>query len=167
MTPPTTTIRRATRSDRPAVERLLLGLHLPTAGVADWIDRFWIADHRGRLVGVAGVEQYGDAALLRSVAVDPSWRDTGIGRTLVETVLATARAEGAHSVYLLTTTADGYFPRFGFERVTRDEVPESLRASVEFREACPASAVVMRKTVTDNWPQGATRGEPMQGNTRP
>jgi len=145
-----TTIRRATRSDQRRVEQLLSSLHLPTAGVADWIDRFWVADHAGSPVGVAGVEQYGNAALLRSVAVDPSWRDTGIGRTLVETALATARAEGADSVYLLTTTAERYFPRFGFERITRDEVPDSLRESVEFREACPASAVVMRKAMTAN-----------------
>jgi len=145
-----TTIRRATRSDQRRVEQLLSSLHLPTAGVADWIDRFWVADHAGSPVGVAGVEQYGNAALLRSVAVDPSWRDTGIGRTLVETELATARAEGADSVYLLTTTAERYFPRFGFERITRDEVPDSLRESVEFREACPASAVVMRKAMTAN-----------------
>jgi amino-acid N-acetyltransferase len=145
-----TTIRRATRSDQRRVEQLLSSLHLPTAGVADWIDRFWVADHAGSPVGVAGVEQYGNAALLRSVAVDPSWRDTGIGRTLVETALATARAEGADSVYLLTTTAERYFPRFGFERITRDEVPDSLRESVEFREACPASAVVMRKDMTAN-----------------
>jgi len=145
-----TTIRRATRSDQRGVEQLLSSLHLPTAGVADWIDRFWVADHAGSPVGVAGVEQYGNAALLRSVAVDPSWRDTGIGRMLVETALATARAEGADSVYLLTTTAERYFPRFGFEQITRDEVPDSLRASVEFREACPASAVVMRKAMTAN-----------------
>ena len=145
-----TTIRRATRSDQRRVEQLLSSLHLPTAGVADWIDRFWVADHAGSPVGVAGVEQYGNAALLRSVAVDPSWRDTGIGRTLVETALATARAEGADSVYLLTTTAERYFPRFGFERITRDEVPDSLRESVEFREACPTSAVVMRKDMTAN-----------------
>ena len=128
-----TTIRRATRSDQRRVEQLLSSLHLPTAGVADWIDRFWVADHAGSPVGVAGVEQYGNAALLRSAAVDPSWRDTGIGRTLVETALATARAEGADSVYLLTTTAERYFPRFGFERITRDEVPDSLRESVEFK----------------------------------
>ena len=158
----TTTIRRATGSDRPAVERLLSGLRLPTAGVAEWIHQFWIADHRGSPVGVAGVERYGDAALLRSVAVDPAWRDTGIGRTLVETVLVTARTEGAHSVYLLTTTAERYFPRFGFEPIDRDEVPDSLRASVEFREACPASAVVMRKTMTQ-----ATTAAVQPGDARP
>ena len=45
----------------------------------------------------------------------------------------------------LTTTAERFFPRFGFERITRDDVPASVQASIEFREACPASATVMRR----------------------
>ena len=53
------------------------------------------------------------------------------------------------AVYLLTTTADGFFPRFGFSRITRDDVPDSVKGSVEFRSACPASAVVMRKVLSD------------------
>ena len=59
--------------------------------------------------------------------------------------LSHARERGLGAVYLLTTTAEGYFPRFGFARITREEVPDPVQASVEFREACPASAVVMRK----------------------
>ena len=51
-------------------------------------------------------------------------------------------------MYLLTTTAERYFPRFAFKRITREDVPDSLQASVEFRDACPASAVVMRKFVS-------------------
>ena len=37
------------------------------------------------------------------------------------------------------------FPRFEFERITREDVPASVRAPVEFQSACPASAVVMRR----------------------
>ena len=33
----------------------------------------------------------------------------------------------------------------GFERVSRAEVPESVRGSVEFQSACPTPATVMRK----------------------
>ena len=66
------------------VEHLLRTLDLPTAGVSEWSERFWIADHAGKPVGVVGIEQYGDAALLRSVAVDGTWRDSGLGQALVE-----------------------------------------------------------------------------------
>ncbi len=140
-----TDVRPAVPGDRAAVEQLLADLSLPLAGVADWIERFWVADSAGAIVAVAGLELYDGAALLRSVAVVPARRGTGIARTLVERVLESARAGRATDAYLLTTTAERYFPRLGFEAITRDEVPESVRRSVEFREACPASAVVMRK----------------------
>jgi amino-acid N-acetyltransferase len=51
-------------------------------------------------------------------------------------------------VYLLTTTAHAYFPRFGFTRVARDEVAPAVRESEEFRGACPDTAVAMHKTLT-------------------
>ena len=35
-------------------------------------------------------------------------------------------------MFLLTTTAERFFPKFGFEQITRDEVPETVQASVEF-----------------------------------
>ena len=64
---------------------------------------------------------------------------------LTEAALALARARDERAVFLLTTTADRFFPRFGFERITREDVPESVRQSIEFESACPASAIVMRK----------------------
>jgi amino-acid N-acetyltransferase len=144
-----TTVRPATRADLAGIERLLRSHDLPTAGVADWIERFWIAEHGGRAVGVAGLEQYGSEALLRSVAVDEQWRGTGLGRRLVEVALLAARAANARGVYLLTTSAERYFPKLGFQRISREDVPESLHASVEFSGACPASAVAMRKIIAE------------------
>lgn len=47
---------------------------------------------------------------------------------------------GATAVYLLTETADGFFPRFGFSPVERCEVPEGVRSSVELVYACLESA---------------------------
>ncbi|HEY8310016.1 MAG TPA: hypothetical protein VIG47_05635, partial [Gemmatimonadaceae bacterium] len=47
------------------------------------------------------------------------------------------------ALYLLTTTAEGYFPRFGFTRISRETASDGVRNSVEFRDACPASATVM------------------------
>jgi amino-acid N-acetyltransferase len=49
------------------------------------------------------------------------------------------------ALYLLTTTAEHYFPAFGFERTTRDRVPYAVRATSEFRSVCPDSAIVMWK----------------------
>lgn len=135
--------RPATASDIGAVCRLLAELELPTAGVEEWWERFTLAESGREIVGVVGVETYPDGGLLRSVAVHPSMRGVGLGRALVERALQTARASGMRNVYLLTTTAETYFPRLGFARIGREAVPESVRASVEFRGACPASAVAM------------------------
>jgi amino-acid N-acetyltransferase len=49
------------------------------------------------------------------------------------------------ALYLLTTTAERYFPTFGFEPITRADVPATVQTSVEFTAACPSSATVMRR----------------------
>ena len=82
-------------------------------------------------------------ALLRSVAVRPEWRSHGVGRALVTRVISDAESRGIHALYLLTTSADRYFPSFGFRTIARDDVPADVRETAEFREACPASATVM------------------------
>ena len=136
-------IRAAGMPDRSAVERLLAASKLPTAGVSDALDGFLVAEREGSVIGTIGIERYGDYGLLRSAAVDTAWQGKGIGRALVEKLLSSARAAGLRGVYLLTTTAEGYFPAFGFRRVERESVPMEVRESVEFAEACPASAAVL------------------------
>jgi amino-acid N-acetyltransferase len=140
-------LRTAQESDLPAVLGLLGRTHLPTAGVADAPSHFVMAESDGKLVGVVGLELYGESALLRSAAVEESWRGSGVGRVLVERALDLARERGIEDVFLLTTTAEHYFPRFGFTCVSRDSVAPGIRSSIEFQEACPASATVMRKTL--------------------
>jgi amino-acid N-acetyltransferase len=59
-------------------------------------------------------------------------------------VLDEARAQGLAGVYALTTTAERYFPRLGFEVIERADVPAPVQESLEFRSICPASAVALR-----------------------
>lgn len=137
-------VRAATGRDYAAVIGLLEAASLPTNGVPPGLDGFLVAERGGWIVGAIGLERYGEAALLRSAVVEPEARGTGLGAALVERLLDAARAAGVREVFLLTTTAEGYFPRFGFGPIAREEVPAAVRASVEFRGACPASAAVMR-----------------------
>jgi len=141
-------IRRATAGDLAAVERLLSESHLPLDGVREAIADFVVAHAGDALVGIAGLEVCCDNALLRSVAVSPEWRSHGVGRALVTRVISDAEARGIRALYLLTTTAERYFPSFGFRPITRDVVPDDIRATQEFRSACPASATVMRRDCT-------------------
>jgi len=139
------TIERARPDDLKGVLRLLEQQALPLDGADRLAEALVVARQAGEVVGAAGLELYADGALLRSVVVDASVQGQGLGRRLIEAALALADRRGLSTVFLLTTTAAGLFPRFGFERIERDDVPESVRASVEFQSACPASAVVMRR----------------------
>ena len=141
-------IERATERDLPEVLALLAGYNLPQDGVTDHVATMVVAKDAGRLVGVAAVELYADGGLLRSVAVDSAVRGQRVGHRLTEAALDIAREQGIDAVFLLTTTAEGFFPRFGFERISRGDVPSSVQASVEFQSACPASAAAMRKRLT-------------------
>ena len=140
-------LRAATPEDLPAVQQLLAASGLPLDGVKEALPTFVVAEADEDVVGVAGLEMCRENALLRSVAVAPEWRSRRLGRALVTRVVADAEARGIHALYLLTTTAERYFPNFAFERIGRDEVPEDVRATAEFRSACPASATVMRRSL--------------------
>ena len=137
-------VRSATDADYPAVIALLEAAGLPTAGVPRTLSDFLVADTGDGLAGAIGLERYESAALLRSAVVRAGDQGTGIGAALVRAVLDRARDGGLREIYLLTTTAERWFPRFGFTPIEREQVPDAVRASVEFREACPASAAAMR-----------------------
>jgi amino-acid N-acetyltransferase len=137
----------ATPNDLPAVHALLTRHHLPLDDVTRHVATMVVAREADRIVGVAALELYAGGALLRSVAVDPAAQGQRVGHQLTEAALNLARARGIDAVFLLTTSADGFFSKFGFEPVSRVDVPESVQASVEFQSACPVSAVVMRKRI--------------------
>jgi amino-acid N-acetyltransferase len=130
-------------SEAPALLTLLAECGLPEAGVRDHLGAALVARRGGRVVGSSVLEIYPDGALLRSVAVASEARGTGLGTRLTEESLALARARNMPRVFLLTETAAKFFPRFGFRAVSRADVPESVRASLEFTTACPQSALVM------------------------
>ena len=152
-----TTIRSAAGSDLPAIERLLEANKLPLVGVRDAIGDFLVAERDGTLVGVIGLEIYDDRGLLRSAAVDAGERGTGVGAALVGALIETSRARGLKELVLLTTTADRWFPRFGFATIARDDTPIAVRRSAEFMGACPASASVMRLELVPAALPGAAR----------
>ena len=140
-------IRPARRSDLDAVVELLAASKLPVEGVAESLDGFIVAETDGRLAGVAGLERCAENALLRSVAVAEEWRGRGVGNALVTRLLSDAERDGIDRIFLLTTTAERWFPAFGFARITRDDVPTAVRETSEFRDICPSSAVVMARRV--------------------
>jgi amino-acid N-acetyltransferase len=140
-------IEPARPEDVDAVLRLLDENKLPRDGWRDHLDTTVVAQRAGKVVGVAALEIYADGALMRSVAVAPALQGQGLGHRLTSAVLQMAHERHIRHAYLLTTTAERFFPKFGFDRIERSDVPVSVQQSVEFRSACPSSAIVMRKTL--------------------
>jgi amino-acid N-acetyltransferase len=138
-------IEPARPEDLDSVDRILAHHRLPLVGLREHLATMLVARENAAVVGSAALELYEDGALLRSVAVAPGREHGGLGRTLTEAALRLAINLHAPAVFLLTTTAEHYFPRFGFVLIDRTEVPASVQASVEFTSACPSSATVMRK----------------------
>ena len=141
-------IDAAQSGDAAAIFALLAQQHLPLDGLRDHLATTLVArTDGGQIVGSAALEIYPDGALLRSVAIAADRQQRGLGRQLTESAIALARDRQVRAIYLLTTTAEEYFPRFGFERIPRAAVPPGVQTSVEFTSACPSSATVMRKTL--------------------
>lgn len=138
-------IRTAAPEDLPRIRELLTVADLPLEGLDEQFGPgYAVAVEEQQVIGAAGVERYGRWGLLRSVVTDPEWRGQGVAETLTRNRLAWAVTEGLEGVYLLTTTAAGYFPRLGFAQVDREELPLEIRESREFSSACPETAVAMR-----------------------
>lgn len=141
------TLTPATPADEAAVAALLASCGLPHLDIAPHLAHFTLARDGHLLVGVIGLEVHGADGLLRSLAVAPDRRGEGIARRLYATLLRNARQLGLTRLYLLTTSAQGFFEMLGFRLVGRDTVPETIRATEEFRQLCPASAACMTRSL--------------------
>ncbi|MCI0819658.1 MAG: GNAT family N-acetyltransferase [Chloroflexi bacterium] len=142
-------LRLARPEDVDAVTRLMASESLPAVEVDEWLSSFWVLDDAGTLVGCAGIERYGDAALLRSVVVAEALRGSGEGVRMTERALTFARDDGARRCYLFTMTAPQFFSRFGFERCRLDDFEPAVRRSWQWQaisgnEALAEQVIPMR-----------------------
>ncbi|MDH3990480.1 MAG: arsenic resistance N-acetyltransferase ArsN2 [Gammaproteobacteria bacterium] len=136
-------LRPASSSDLNAIAALLAEFGLPTRGVVDFLDTFVVAELKGRLVGVGGIETHGNDALLRSLAVSPENQHCGIATAICDHLEAQAAQLGMDSIYILTETAEQFFAGRGYAVVARSVAPEAIAASEEFSDLCPQSATFM------------------------
>lgn len=131
-------IEEAGAADFPAIVDLLTRSGLPVEGVRPDAGTYYIAK-AGSMLGVLGVETCATAAVLRSFAVEPAARKAGIGKVLVEHVLAKLKTSGYADLYLLTNTAEGYFANYGFTDTGRGQLPAEVLSSAIFTADCCAS----------------------------
>ena len=133
---------RVTSLPLASVKRLLTEANLPTSDLTDAHLLHFFASGED---GVVGLELYPPVALLRSLAVAASARGRGIGSALLADAEHYAREHRIQQIYLLTSTAERFFARAGYERVERAAVPQAIQETQEFSTLCPASSALMRK----------------------
>lgn len=115
------------------VTALLHRVNLPDEGVAQHFRHFLVARADNKIIGCVGLEIYGEAALLRSLAVAPEQQKIGLGRRLTERALELARISGVREVALLTTTAAAFFKKeFGFQPAERKSYEGMFSQSIEW-----------------------------------
>jgi N-acetylglutamate synthase-like GNAT family acetyltransferase len=107
---------------------------------------YWLMTASTRSVRPAQIRDL-DAirALLRSLAVPPEARGEGIGLRLLEALERDAVQAGIGGVYLLTTTAAGFFEVHGYERMAQRALPLSIQNTEAAAHLCPDRAVCMQK----------------------
>jgi amino-acid N-acetyltransferase len=136
------------RPPRSGAVALLQAQGLPASDITDeHLEHFFFAGPDGSPTGLVGLELHGSNALLRSLAVGDNSRRKGLGSTLVEHAEQYATSKNVRSIYLLTTTAEAFFKRLGYERIERSQAPPSIERTREFAGLCPASSAFMMKSL--------------------
>lgn len=116
-------VRRARTSDVPAIKglvdvyagRILLEKNLVTLYEA--VQEFWVAELDDELVGCGALHVlWADLGEVRTVAVHPKVRGTGVGHVLVEQLLDVARELRLSRIFVLTFEVD-FFGKHGFEEI--------------------------------------------------
>lgn len=122
---------------------LLQSANLPTEDL-DFKKHLLIGYYDGTTpVATGGLEIYNPYALLRSLSVKFGVRGLSLGSTITEQLIEHARAKGLEAIYLLTETAHAFFLKKGFRDVARQDVPQEIKSSSEFKHVCSTSAVCM------------------------
>ena len=128
-----------------AILSLLKTNNLPVSDLGSGKRIFLVALSEGKTIGCVAMEVYGTVGLLRSLAVNSDFRGKGIGQKLVAEAENWSCNYGLKTLYLLTTTAVGFFPKIGWRITERALVPESISTSSEFTSVCPSTAICLIK----------------------
>ena len=96
------------------------------------IAQFFIAELDGVVVGCCAVYAFADTAELACVAVHENYRhqysDMGIGSELLEAAERAASAQGATSLFVLTTQTQEWFVSHGFTPADVESLPSSKQS---------------------------------------
>jgi len=112
-------VRKARSEDIPRAVALARQLDLDYPGLE--ADRVWVAEESGQIAGLVALKTHPDCLELCGLGVDSRLRGKGVGKALVEALLADAPSD-IH----LATVIPGFFEACGFERAT--DIPATFPA---------------------------------------
>jgi N-acetylglutamate synthase-like GNAT family acetyltransferase len=122
---PPVIIRAAMATDQAAIVAMVREAHLNPLKVA-WQD-FVVAERclpEPQIIGVGQLRPHGPARELGSLVVDPVYQKLGIGKLLVQTLVA---RHGSQPLYLFCQEPmKSYYQRFGFVEVGRAQLPPAM-----------------------------------------
>ena len=145
------TLEAASRMDEPRIRQLLALCGLPQEDItSQHLRHFWAIKEGLEVIGVVGLEVFDRLALLRSLAVDPRFRKRGLAQQLTEKAEEYAASLKIKELYLLTTTAESFFLKRGYQRIERTSAPSEIQRTAEFQGLCPVSSVLMVKQLKAN-----------------
>jgi N-acetylglutamate synthase-like GNAT family acetyltransferase len=118
------TLRPAQHSDARAIRALIFRVGINPMGL-DWHRFLIVVDEHGRLIGTGQIKPHGDGTReLASIAVQPEYQNQGIGRAIVERLLA----ENPLPLYLTCASHNcPYYLKFGFRVLADPELPPYYR----------------------------------------
>ena len=112
--------------------------HEIAAGVA-----FWGWEGEGELLGVMGLQEVGDVALIRHAYVRPERQRQGIGGELLDHLRAQTARPLLVGTWAAATWAIRFYERHGFRRVPPDQVALLLRTYWTIPERQVETSVVL------------------------
>lgn len=142
--------RVAISKDLPRIEEILKQSNLPAEDCLSHLDNFVVHEEKEKVVGIGGLEIYGQYGLLRSIVVIPEYRGRGITKEILAILENRAYKSGVQKFFLLTETASDYFIKLGFSVIEREETPAEIVKTRQFSELCPSSAKAMSRSIVRN-----------------
>ena len=138
-------IKKMNTREIPYARKLLKDNGLPFSDIENESIQLFSIAQENQNIGIIGFEKCGKSGLLRSFVIEEQYRSKGIGAQVLSDFEKLVSELEISDLYLLTTTADKFFARNGFEVFDRNAVPQLIANTTEFDSICPASAVCMRK----------------------
>lgn len=128
-------VRTATIADVPTMMQILGPLevtgklvHRPREVLENDIDKFFVVERDGLVMGCAALYQYGTVGELACLAVDDTHQQRGRGEVLLRAVERAAREQGLESLFVLTTQSVHWFQERGFAPCEPSELPRDVDA---------------------------------------